>query len=193
MASAILATNPTSKKCRRCEALKSIDQFERRPDARSGYRATCKACRRDTKNNTNQRYYHAHRDQELAKAAEYRQRHADQKRRADMRYHWLNRERRNASSRAYYRANRERLIADAMARRQRFRSLDFGWSKDLAHDRIPFDLWQQQQSAAKRQEYVEQLLEHLSDSERIWCEQFLQEETPIPDSILASIRIRLGG
>lgn len=187
MASAILAT----KTCRRCEASKPLDQFERRPDAKSGYRATCKLCRRDTKNSTNQRYYQAHREQAIAKSAQYRQANADQKRRGDMRYHWLNRERRNASSRAYYRANRERLITESMARRKRFRSLDFGWTKDLAHDRIPFVLWQRQQSEATRREYIEQIMERLSDSQRIWCEQFLQEGTPIPDGVLASIRRRL--
>lgn len=187
MVSAILEL----KTCRRCNVPKLIDQFERRPDARSGYRATCKLCRRDTKNSTNQRWYQAHREQELIKAAQYRQQNADQKRRADMRYHWLNRERRNASSRAYYRANRERLITESMARRKRFRSLDFGWTKDLAHDRVPFVLWKMQQSEAKRREYVEQMMDSLSDSQRIWCEQFLQNETPIPDGVLVSIRRRL--
>lgn len=174
------------KICRKCVREKPLSEFERRPDARSGYRATCKDCRRDAKNATNNRYYHAHKDECLEKAAQYREQNRDRRRLADVRYHWLNREFRNAKSRAYYRANREKLILDSLARRKRRRSLDAGPT-----DRIQFGIWKSGQASQRIRDYVDDLLEQLPLGERAWCEQFLQDGTPMPVSVLESIRKKL--
>lgn len=107
------------------------------------------------------------------------------------RYHWIHREQRNAKNRAYYRKNRERLIVYSLERRKKFRSLDYGWANDLANDRVQFDIHSMARAEQSTQEYVSDLMDRLSSTERAWCEQFMNKGTSIPESVLKSIRSKL--
>lgn len=177
----------SGKTCNKCRNEKSLLEFERRPDTRNGYRSTCKDCRRTAKNATNRRWYDSHREQEQQKLRIRRAENPEHYRLINARYHWTNREQRNANSREYYRQHRERLIEAAIERRKRNKSLDFGWAFGAGHDAVQYQIWQRASSGVVE---LNDLFLSLTDDEFQHCVEFLENDTPIPSGVLASIRCK---
>lgn len=176
--------------CRKCGCEKPLDDFQRRPDSRSGIRRTCKECRRFSKNAANRRWYSTHRDREQTKRHQRRLNNLEKYRMADARYRFRHQDAINAKCREYYRKHRDRLIRAAIERRKRYRSLDFGWQYDLHHDVVQYQIWKEQQSLAA--DLIADLFDQLTAEERACCQLFMENSTPLPPNVLVSIRAKAG-
>ena len=141
-----MGNQPHGIKCNKCGVVKPLAiDFERRPDSKFGYRRTCKECRRDAKNATNNRYYHRHKERILPAWRDWRRENRERVALWCLRYYLKNRDKKLAYNRAYYQKHRERLIRESVERRRRRvgHELDYGWSKGLAHSRIELEAQRQ--------------------------------------------------
>ena len=184
----------TEIQCNKCESVKPLAEFERRPDSKFGYRRTCKACRRDAKNATNNRYYHRHKERLLPAWREWRRANPERVALWCLRYYLKNRDKKLTYNRAYYQKHRERLIRESVERRRRRlgHELDYGWSKGLAHSRIELEAQAQHWDQLWAVECVADLYEHLTPAEREYCEAFMAEDmAAIPERVLDSIREKM--
>lgn len=158
------------KKCGKCQKSKPLDQFYPRKDAKDGHRGTCIECWLAHYRPGKRVSYAKHRERLNAERRAERVANPERFRLNDARYYLRHQAERRAASRAYYRFHRERLIADNASRRKRNRSMDYGWTNDLKHDRVQYELWQQAQSARERREQARlrlaAIVRRLSDEQR---------------------------
>jgi hypothetical protein len=153
------------------------------------------------------KYRTANREREIEQDREYHQRNREtilqrqRQRRQDDPMHFvrletlrrmLNPERKREKDRRYHARHRERR--NEQSRRYRFQRrstrLDYGWKRGAPTDRIQFRTIDGSQDRLR--DYIDDLKQHLSVSEQAWIDQFLAEETPIPDHVLMSVRQKLG-
>jgi len=173
--------------CRKCNVEKPLSEFEFRPDAQR-HRRTCNECRRDGKNAINRKWYKNHKEREQAKQRQRRKDNLDEYRLRDAKYNLTHQEQRRRGNQDYYHRNRERLITEAIERRRRYRSLDYGWTIDLPNDRMQMAIWSDMASVADMRSQVEDLLSQLTDYERQMCERYMSDGLSLPEHVLVSIR-----
>lgn len=68
--------------------------------------------------------------------------------------------------------------------------LDYGWERGLPVEKLQYGLMDWHQD--RLYDYIDSIKELLSSTERAWVDQFLAEETPIPNHVMSSIRLKLG-
>jgi hypothetical protein len=93
-----------TRRCKKCNATKSLDLFQKRPTCLSGYGYTCKECANEYNKVKAKRYYYANHDEELQKKREYREANKD-------RINQQTRERRR-EKRAEQRAEKQKELPD---------------------------------------------------------------------------------
>lgn len=180
--------------CRKCAEVKPIDGFEQRPGTPTGYRRTCKACRKAAKNATNNRYYHRHKERLLPAWREWRRANPERVALSGLRWYLKNSDKKKAYNRAYYQKHRERLIRESVERRRRRmgHQLDQGWSKGLLHSRIELEAQRQHWGKLWAAECVADLYDKLTPAEREYCEAFMADDiAEIPERVLESIREKM--
>ena len=65
------------RQCKKCNVVKSIELFRKRPECTSGYGYTCKECANAVNRLKQMKYYYENREEELRKKREYKQANKD--------------------------------------------------------------------------------------------------------------------
>lgn len=113
------------KQCSRCKEVKSLDEFYKRNDRKSGWHSLCATCHNAIKSNPEIRkkqgkqYYQKNRERKRQWQREYYEQNRDDRRRYNSLYRQRNVEKLRRSSREYYRDNPDKIKRNNLRRKMR--------------------------------------------------------------------------
>ena len=170
------------KACSKCQKVKPLSEFYPRKISKDGHRGVCIPCWLEQHRASKREYYQRHGERIRAERRAYREANPEKEKRRNFLDYWRHKDKKNAYSHAYYRQHADRLIAMAIERRRRKQSLDYGWTKDLAHDRIQFDVWQTQQTDQQAAEILSDLMDNLCDRQQAFLIAMLNADSDVAEA-----------